>query len=464
MSKPFVIVNHHRSGSNFLCRLLKANKDVRCLNEPLSQHMGVFEEYDLVEFNNENIDEFLRGNEKHFLEQMKEYICESPNVSGFKDTCLYGKMNWMLEEFEGIKVIHLVRNPLAVVNSCLRNNMWKHWNYEYVINRYRQNNGLNVINDPFELCLESWKIRSQLYAKEMSEKKAFEIRLEDLTMDPYGELKKLMNYLELDVSPEQIRILNECYKQKKGKEYSIYRKKEDVLTDWKKYLNNKDMDVAVKELESGVPVQYIVGNVDFYGYIFDVNQNVLIPRFETELLVDKTINYIKNFFDSDINILDIGTGSGCIAITLSKELKLKVDAIDISKDALCVASNNAKKLGADVDFSYSDIFSNVNESYNVVISNPPYIRYDEEIDDIVRDNEPNIALFASDDGLYFYENILKDCRKHLKAKFLMAFEIGIMQGEAVKELAIKYLGNDVNIKIEKDYSNRDRYVFISNLY
>lgn len=232
----------------------------------------------------------------------------------------------------------------------------------------------------------------------------------------------------------------------------------------KKYLNNKDMDVAVKELESGVPVQYIIGNVDFYGYIFDVNQNVLIPRFETELLVDKTINYIKKFFDNDINILDIGTGSGCIAITLSKELKLKVDAVDISKDALCVASNNAKKLGADVDFSYSDIFSNVNESYNVIISNPPYIRYDEEIDDIVRDNEPNIALFASDDGLYFYENILKDCRKHLKAKFLMAFEIGIMQGEAVKEIAIKYLGNDVNIKIEKDYSNRDRYVFISNLY
>ena len=232
----------------------------------------------------------------------------------------------------------------------------------------------------------------------------------------------------------------------------------------KKYLNNKDMDVAIKELESGVPVQYIIGNVDFYGYIFDVNQNVLIPRFETELLVDKTINYIKNFFDSDINILDIGTGSGCIAITLAKELKLKVDAVDISKDALCVASNNAKNLGADVDFSYSDIFSNVNESYNVIISNPPYIRYDEEIDDIVRDNEPNIALFASDDGLYFYENILKDCRKHLKAKFLIAFEIGIMQGEAVKEIAIKYLGNDVNIKIEKDYSNRNRYVFISNLY
>ena len=73
-------------------------------------------------------------------------------------------------------------------------------------------------------------------------------------------------------------------------------------------------------------------------------------------------------------------------------------------------------------------------------------------------------MFASDDGLYFYENILKDCRKHIKAKFLMAFEIGIMQGEAVKEIAIKYLGNDVNIKIEKDYSNRDRYVFISNLY
>lgn len=105
--------------------------------------------------------------------------------------------------------------------------------------------------------LESWKIRSQLYAKEMSEKKAFEIRLEDLTMDPYGELKKLMNYLELDVSPEQIRILNECYKQKKGKEYSIYRKKEDVLTDWKKYLNNNQIEIVKEKLSK---------EINNYGY------------------------------------------------------------------------------------------------------------------------------------------------------------------------------------------------------
>lgn len=88
-------------------------------------------------------------------------------------------------------------------------------------------------------------------------KKAFEIRLEDLTMDPYGELKKLMNYLELDVSPEQIRILNECYKQKKGKEYSIYRKKEDVLTDWKKYLNNNQIEIVKEKLSK---------EINNYGY------------------------------------------------------------------------------------------------------------------------------------------------------------------------------------------------------
>ena len=106
----------------------------------------------------------------------------------------------------------------------------------------------------------------------------------------------------------------------------------------KKYLKDKDMNIAIKELESGIPVQYIVGNVDFYGYTFKVNKNTLIPRFETELLVEKTIKYINKYFNNEIKILDIGTGSGCIAITLNKLLdNSRVTAVDISKNALDVA-------------------------------------------------------------------------------------------------------------------------------
>ena len=111
----------------------------------------------------------------------------------------------------------------------------------------------------------------------------------------------------------------------------------------KKYLKDNDMETAIKELENGVPVQYIVGNVDFYGNIFKINKNTLIPRFETELLVEKTIKYINKYFNNEIKILDIGTGSGCIAITLNKLLdNSMVTAVDISKEALDVARENNK--------------------------------------------------------------------------------------------------------------------------
>lgn len=106
----------------------------------------------------------------------------------------------------------------------------------------------------------------------------------------------------------------------------------------KKYLNPNELENGIKRLENGEPVQYIVGNVSFYGFSFDVNNSVLIPRFETEELVSRTINLIKKYFNKEISILDIGTGSGCIAITLNKLLSAKVDAVDISSDALKVAT------------------------------------------------------------------------------------------------------------------------------
>lgn len=228
----------------------------------------------------------------------------------------------------------------------------------------------------------------------------------------------------------------------------------------KKYLTGDKLDEGIELLKKGISPQYIVGNVDFYGNIINVNSNVLIPRFETELLVEKTINYIKALFENnDIDILDIGTGSGCIAITLNKELGCKVVGVDISDVALDIANNNAINNKAKVAFVLSDVFSNVNDKFDVIISNPPYIREDEEIEAIVKNNEPHLALYANNNGLYFYDKILKECRKYLKNKFLIAFEIGFEQGEDVMNLAYKYLDN-IDVKVEKDYSNRDRFVFI----
>lgn len=231
----------------------------------------------------------------------------------------------------------------------------------------------------------------------------------------------------------------------------------------KKYLDSDKLDEGIELLKKGISPQYIIGNVSFYGNIINVNKNVLIPRFETELLVEKTIKYCNKLFSNNkINILDIGTGSGCISITLKKELDCNVVGVDISNEALEVARENAISNDVDVEFINSDLFSNVNNRFDVIISNPPYISYDEEIEDIVKNNEPHLALYASDNGIYFYDKILRECSNYLNDKFLIAFEIGYKQGEDVKDLAYKYLDN-VNVMVEKDYSGKDRYVFIYNI-
>ena len=220
-----------------------------------------------------------------------------------------------------------------------------------------------------------------------------------------------------------------------------------------------NIDDAIKRLESGEPVQYIVGNVDFYKSNFIVNKNVLIPRFETEELVDKTINYIKKYFNKKIDIVDIGTGSGCIAISIKKEIDCNMDAVDISEYALEVAKENAKRNNVDINFYNGNLLEPLNKKYDVIISNPPYISYDEEIMDIVRKNEPNIALYADNNGLKCYEDILKECYKYIKDKCIIAFEMGYLQGNDIKNLVNKYLPNS-NILIEKDLQGRDRFIFI----
>lgn len=228
----------------------------------------------------------------------------------------------------------------------------------------------------------------------------------------------------------------------------------------KKYYKG-NIEEAINKLNSGVPVQYIVGNVNFYGNTIKVNENVLIPRFETEELVNKTIDYIKSNFNKKVDIVDIGTGSGCIAITLKKEINCNVDAVDISSDALEVAKENAKNNNVDINFYNGNMLDPLNKKYDIIISNPPYISYDEEIMDIVKNNEPALALYAPNNGLYFYEEILKDAKKYLNKKNMIAFEIGYMQGNIIKEISKKYFPN-ASIILEKDMEGKDRFIFIIN--
>lgn len=230
----------------------------------------------------------------------------------------------------------------------------------------------------------------------------------------------------------------------------------------RKYIEPSKLEEGLKRLKNGEPVQYIIGNVEFYGYKFNVNKNVLIPRFETEELVEKTIKYIKKYFNKKIDIIDLGTGSGCIAITLKKEIDCNMDALDISVDALEVAHENAKINNAEINFINDDMLNPLNKKYDVIISNPPYISYDEEIMDIVKNNEPNIALYAKNNGLYYYEEIIKNANKYLKEKNILAFEIGYKEGEYLKEYSKKYF-KDAIIKVEKDLSGKDRFLFIINM-
>ena len=224
---------------------------------------------------------------------------------------------------------------------------------------------------------------------------------------------------------------------------------------------SKNIEEDYKKLLEGYPIQYLIGYVDFYGYKIYVNENVLIPRYETEYLVQKTINYSKKIFNDKLDILDLGTGSGAISIVLGRELNSIVTGVDISEDALNVAKKNAIENKVSINFIKSNMLDSVEGKYDIVVSNPPYIDIDEIIMDSVKKYEPHLALYAKDNGLYFYKNILSNIKPYLKERFIIAFEIGWWQGALIEKIAQEYF-EDSNVLIEKDLTNRDRYIFIIN--
>lgn len=217
---------------------------------------------------------------------------------------------------------------------------------------------------------------------------------------------------------------------------------------------NKALDLY---LIDEVPVQYITGIQPFYGYDFIVNEDVLIPRYETEELVEYVIYYIEQHFsDKNISILDIGTGSGCIGITLKKELEnVDVTLTDISQKALNVAKENSVKLDADVKLIESNLYNSIgNLKFDCIISNPPYIPNDEGIGPTVK-HEPKISLYGGLEGLDFYEKIIVDAPKYLKEFGLIAFEHAYNKAKEIKEMILNTFPK-ANVFQHQDLSGKDR--------
>ena len=189
--------------------------------------------------------------------------------------------------------------------------------------------------------------------------------------------------------------------------------------DWNLLCQKYDnLEEVIAKIDEGYPIAYLIGDVSFYGYPFKVNENVLIPRFETETLIEKTIKLIKSLNLENSNLIDLGTGSGVIAITLKKEIpSLNITAIDKSKEALKVAIENSKLNNVNVDFQNQDIFNyELPENISIVISNPPYIEEDSNYNQNVL-YEPKEAIFVSNiNPLIYYEQIFFNLSLELKYK------------------------------------------------
>lgn len=240
-------------------------------------------------------------------------------------------------------------------------------------------------------------------------------------------------------------------------EYVLDKPKTKLLTELDYELSKHEEEKIIKVAERRIakePLQYIVHNQYFYGNKFYVNENVLIPRADTEILVEEVLKIAQK----TEHVLDLCTGSGCIAISLKKAKDtINVTASDVSTNALTVAMINAKINNADVNFVKSDLFNNINKKYDIIVSNPPYIKT-EDMDGLQEEvkYEPHLALDGGNSGLDFYEEIIEKSNNYLNNNGVIALEIGYNQAEDVKRILEENKFKD--IKIIKDYGNNDRVV------
>lgn len=210
------------------------------------------------------------------------------------------------------------------------------------------------------------------------------------------------------------------------------------------------LEKYVLEYCNGQSIQYITNEAYFLGRKFYVDNRVLIPRFETEEVVLKAIEIIKS---NDItNVFEVGSGSGIIAITLNLECEVNVDSVDISSEALAVANKNNQDLNATVKFFPGNVLDDIEDKYEMIISNPPYIPCDGFVAKETLENEPHLALFGGTDGLDFYRKIIEDSKKLKDLKFIV-FEIGFDQGSSLKELCN-------NVEIIRDINGNERIAII----
>ena len=231
------------------------------------------------------------------------------------------------------------------------------------------------------------------------------------------------------------------------------------------YLTNKESRLTEDEVTQyrimlskraeHIPLQYITGVAPFMGMIFKVNSSVLIPRFDTEVLVDKVLKIVK----STDRVLDMCTGSGCIILSIKDKFPT-IDAVasDVSRAALLVAKENAKSYNMDIDFVRSDLFEKIKGEFDIIVSNPPYIKSAviETLDSEVKNFEPYEALDGREDGLYFYRRIASDAKQHLKKEGRLCLEIGDDQGEEVSDILLRE--GYAPVDVYRDLNNKDRVI------
>ena len=263
---------------------------------------------------------------------------------------------------------------------------------------------------------------------------------------------------QLMTQGEEAESLSFVYRILKNLSFTdfIFAIQQEITPEEKEFVES-----IYKQLVAHVPAQYIIGHAEFYGMELKVDERVLIPRPETEELVELILTENPN---PNLSVLDIGTGSGAIALALAKNrLDWCVTASDISPDALNLASENASLQNLKISFKKSDCFAEIAGNYDIIVSNPPYIsRADEsEVGLNVLHSEPHLALFAEEDGLAIYRKIAEDTKNHLREGGKIYLEIGYKQGHSVPALFRKYLP-EKRVRTLKDRFGQDRMVVVDD--